>query len=320
MLNSTTKTDNDFFSFILINSPIKTFSLVFCCMGIIVVPVLSYGITWYYRNGPDKNSTFLNSLVVSFCFVISEMFITIQLTEIIRQSFGPMPKLFCHIKAIARPVYISQSLLFLDAMAISRYLFIFVLKNPAAFNDRFWIMFLNIWIKLISIIGNTVWSLKADHEVLNYYICTGEDPTESFQNPLKSYGFVEIGSILVHLFVCIRIQVYKHNNKKQLLAVTQGGILKSQFLERVKALSLMTFMQNAIGIAIMVMLLASTMAMGRIEPHKLENHKNFIHIHYLVSLSVPSLVYLTLYYIQHKEMRTFLWNNIPILYRLHSKK
>jgi hypothetical protein len=38
------------------------------------------------------------------------------------------------------------SILILDAMASLRYLLIFKLKNPAAFNDDFWAFFINIWI------------------------------------------------------------------------------------------------------------------------------------------------------------------------------
>jgi hypothetical protein len=308
----------DFFSFILISSPIKTLSLVICSIAVIGVPILSYGVIWYDRNGPDKKRTFLNRLVVFLCYALVEMFLTIQLTEIIRQCYRPMPKLYCHIKAIARPMYITQLLLYLDAMAISRYLFIFVLKNPAAFPDNFWIRYVNIWIKSACFIGNNVWSYMAEHEVLNYYICSGEDPTEDFKRPLKSYGFVETVSILIYLFVFVRIQVFKHTRKSQ-LAVTHSCFIKSQYLEEINALSLKTFLVNVAGLAIFVMLLGSTMVMNRIKPNELQNHKTFIHVHYLVSLSLPSLVYLIIYYIQHEEIGTFVWNNHPLVSRLFKK-
>jgi len=251
-------------------------------------------------------------LVVSLYFLVVEMLLTIQLTEIIRQVYGPMPKLFCHIKAIARPMYITQALLYLDAMAITRYIFIFVLKNPAAFNDTFWIRFVNIWIKSVSVIGNFVWSFKAKHEVLNYYICSGEDPTEVFKIPLKSYGFVETASFLIHLFVLIKIQYFKTRSKQQ-LALTRSCFIKSQYLDEINALSLETFVVNTISVASFAMLFGSTVAMGMIKPNELANYKNFIHVHYLVSLSLPGLIYIIIYYFHHKEMRTFVWNNHPML-------
>lgn len=308
----------DFFSFILVNTPVKLFSLSVCFICFICVPILTYGIFWYDCNGPDKNRTFLNRLAVSLCYIVVEIFVIIQLTEAIRHIYGPMPKLFCHIKAVARPVYITQSLLYLDAITVTRYLFIFVLRNPAAFPDDFWIMFVNVWIRSACIIGNTAWALKNEHEVLNYYICTGEDPTEVFKNPLKVYGFVEAGSFLIHLFVFIRIQIFKHKRKNE-LAITQGCISKSQYLEEINALSLGAFLVNVFSITVFVLLFVSTMAMNRIKPSELEHYKSFIHVHYLVSLSLPGFLYIMIYYFQHFEMITFLWNNHPMLIKFHKK-
>ncbi len=36
--------------------------------------------------------------------------------------------------------------LFYDAITLSRYIFIFWLKNPTAVEDSFWSLFINIWI------------------------------------------------------------------------------------------------------------------------------------------------------------------------------
>jgi len=240
------------------------------------------------------------------------MLLTIQLTEVFRQVYGPMPKLFCYIKAIARPTFVTQALLYMDAMAITRYVFIFVLKNLAVFKDTFWIRFVNIWITSVSIIGNSVWSFQAEHEALNYYICSGEDPTEDFKIPLKVYGIVETASFLIHLFVLIRIQYFKTKSKPQ-LALTHSCFIKSQYLEEINALSLKTFLVNTCGSVNFAILFGSSMAMGMIKPNELANYKNFIHVHYLVLLSLPVLIHFIIHYIQHVEMTTFVYKNHPML-------
>ena len=306
----------DFFAFILINTPIKIFSIVTSSICIVLVLLLCYGIIWYNINSSDRNHTLLNRLASSLCFVLAEMFITIQFTEIIREMFGPMSKVFCTMKSIARPMYISQSLLYLDAMAITKYLFIFVLKNPAAFKEDFWIIIINIWIKSASLIGNLVWWFKAEREALNYYICTGQDPTVDFKKPLKVYGFVEIASFVIHLFIFIRINLYKRSIMANQINV-QSCLFKSQFLERINALSLKTLVVNAVGISFLALLMINTLFMSMINPGDLTDYKNFVHIHYLISIPAPILIYLVTYYIHHREIRTFIYNHSILFQRFH---
>ena len=76
----------DFFAFILINTPIKIFSIVTSSICIVLVLLLCYGIIWYNINSSDRNHTLLNRLASSLCFVLAEMFITIQFTELHRTS------------------------------------------------------------------------------------------------------------------------------------------------------------------------------------------------------------------------------------------
>ena len=305
-------TSEDFFSFILINTPIKIFSITTSSVIIVVVWILSYGIIWYNNHASDRNHTLLNRLTSAFSYVLAEMFITIQFTEIIREMFGPMSKVFCTMKSIARPMYISQSLLYLDAMAITKYLFIFVLKNPAAFKEDFWIIFINIWIKSASLIGNLVWWFKAEREALNYYICTGLDPTVDFKRPVKVYGFVESASFVINLFIFIRINWYKNSIKTNQVHV--------QYLDRINALSLKTIAVNVIGVSLLSLLLLSTVLMSMIKPEELSNYKNFVHIHYLISIPAPVFLYFVTYYIQHKELRTFIYKNNSFFQRLQKIK
>ena len=299
---------DDFFAFILINTPIKIISIVSCSICIVLTLLLSYGIIWYNNHASDRNHTLLTKLISSLCYALPEMFIAIQLTEIIREMFGPMSKVFCTMKSIARPMYISQTLLYLDAMAITRYLFIFVLKNPAAFKDDFWIRFINIWIKSASLIGNLVWWLKSEREALNYFICTGQDPTLAFKKPLKVYGFIESASMIIHLLIFIRINIFKRAIMANQVDV-QNCLFKSQFLDRINALSLKTFVVNVAGVSVFALLLISSVNMSMIKPEELFNYKNFVHIHYLISIPAPAVIYLFIYYMQHQDLRKFILKN-----------
>ncbi len=61
-----------------------------------------------------------------------------QIPAIIRYIVGPFPEMICHVDTILRNFYTMQGLLFLDAMTLVRYIFLFHIKNPAALQDDFW--------------------------------------------------------------------------------------------------------------------------------------------------------------------------------------
>ena len=142
----------DFFSFLMLNSPTKVISVTGAIASFTVVPFLLYSIIWYDKFGSDKCRTFLNMITSSICWLFIEYLLTIQSTEAIRFIWGPMPEVFCFWKVILCAAYITQIYLYSNTIAITRYLFIFWLKNPAVFPSEFWYVFLNIWIKAISII------------------------------------------------------------------------------------------------------------------------------------------------------------------------
>jgi len=44
---------------------------------------------------------------------------------------------------------------------------------------------------------------------LNYFICTGIDPSENQKHPPNQYAIGELGSMLLHAVIYIRIKIYK---------------------------------------------------------------------------------------------------------------
>jgi hypothetical protein len=63
-----------------------------------------------------------------------------------RYAFGPLNATICFIELVIKNSIVTQMMLFLDGIIIGRYVFIFWLKNPMAFNDEFWDQFISIWI------------------------------------------------------------------------------------------------------------------------------------------------------------------------------
>ena len=68
---------------------------------------------------------------------------------------------------------VSSMILFLDAIISMRYVYIFVLKNPAAFNDDFWQRFTTFWIFSCTSILTFTAFFKIRCQSLALNICDG---------------------------------------------------------------------------------------------------------------------------------------------------
>jgi hypothetical protein len=73
---------------------------------------------------------------------------------------------------------------------LCRYIFIFWLKNPAAFHHEFWSSFLKVWVALVSCLAQFVFYLMLGEENQHFFICTGTYPAESAGANVKKLHFL----------------------------------------------------------------------------------------------------------------------------------
>ena len=105
-------------------------------------------------------------------------------------------------------------MIFGDAITISRFIFIFVLKNPSAFQDDFWCLFGNIWVLSFCWIGQIVSEVMLGCENINVNICSGKNIKISeecmliLRNDIFN-GTIASCSIILHVFVLVKIQIFK---------------------------------------------------------------------------------------------------------------
>ncbi len=258
-----------------------------------------YGFIKHYVHSHIIYWYFLKHIL--FCRTALEYILFILFTDALRFITGPMNAKYCFIKTIWRSSYVTTTMLHFDFIALTRYLFIFHLKNPFVFKDNFWIVFVNIWVRGASIIFNAAWFYQAEHQIINYYLCSGIDPTEDFKKPLKLYATTELGSILINLFVYIRIKFYKmrHQEKAQPSQAQQ----KYLFLSGDMTNSIATVTTNLLNLISLILMLLGVALLSNIPPTELYNYKNEIYYVYLVSPTLAIGVFLSAYYIRHKPLR-----------------
>ena len=64
---------------------------------------------------------------------------------IVRYLYGPFPTILCDLDYILKNVFVLKVVVFINVSLIVRYIFVFHSKNPTAYQDDFWIFYLNIW-------------------------------------------------------------------------------------------------------------------------------------------------------------------------------
>ena len=209
----------DFFSGIFENRPEKIISIIFSAVGGSILMPLVYGIIWFEHHGSDLKRTLLNKLVSSLCWSCMEWFFIIQLLDMVRYIYGPLPAGLCLFNLHLRFAIFTQQMLFMDGIILTRYVFIFCLRNPFAFNDDFWYLVINIWIVAFSFMNQVVMALMPGRSTLYFYICSGRSPLKDQDIPAKvglAQQLLTVVSILLHIYVLIKIHLY---NKK--VTITQ---------------------------------------------------------------------------------------------------
>ena len=139
-----------------------------------------------------------------------------------------MPLIICQINFFFKRTITTQLMMFLNVIMMSRFFYIFVLRNPTAFQDEFWSFFGNIWILFFSWTGQMASEIMLGCENINVNICSGvnrnipDDCQKGTRND-RFNGIVSIFSFLIHSFVLIKIQIFKWKKpaRPNLLKVTK---------------------------------------------------------------------------------------------------
>ena len=207
--------DSNFFQGLYDHKFSQTISVVFSTVGSFTLIPLLYGIIWYERYGSDNKRTLLNKFVSSLCWACLEYILFCQIPDIVIHIFGPTSHIICWVLMSLKLIIPIQVLLIMNGIIITRYFFIFWLKNPVAFNDDFWSFFLTIWIVGFLVMSQFIFIMVSTKKILFYHICVGKVPDEEQNYPTEDGPllFHILFAFIVHFVILFRISVYKIKSK-----------------------------------------------------------------------------------------------------------
>ena len=212
-----------------------------------------------------------------------------QPLTLLRYMIGPLHfPLLCGLDTVLRNALCMHGLLLLDSIIIVRIIFVYFLNNPTALNDKFWILFINLVVGLLSFATQALYIHLPGKNPINYYMCTGNYPSEVWYQPVKA----NLVMVLVGLFSIILHSVAAFVNLNPLDGYDEKSLF-SKTSNSVGTISLISF-----GLVVPSLL-------NKFEPPELDQFPNYLLLyllhHYNTQLSI--IVILTAYFYKTTFLR-----------------
>ena len=298
---------SDFFAAAYENGPLKAFAIITTVLCVIFLASSGYGMIWYERYGSDKKRNLINRLFSSVCWTGIQFYVLVLPLEIGRHIFGPMPEFICLFQLIHKNMITTQCVLFINGVSISRYLFVFYLKNPSDFKDEFWHSFLNKWVVFFGIISQIIFVSLPGIQPLNFYLCTGQNPKRNEGNSVvKRNNVVSILfllSLVLQIAVAVRFVVHRIK-----IDTASSNSLKENFRKEICS-DILIFVLFSFFLCFYAYLV---MTVNQMDPLQINISPNFLYI-YALHFGYPMFacsIFSTLFYARNGHLRATLWEEI----------
>ena len=199
--------------------------------------------------------------------------------------------------------------LLFDAVSVSRFVFIFYLKDPASFQDDFWFLYSSLVIYLFCILFWGTLHFIADFQPVVYYICTGQDSTEAIKHPFKGYGMTDLFSFFLNIFIYIKVYLYKRKTNPQ--PQTHRCFLKMMSLTEIENTTLANFFFVAFCLAFLFSTTVAVTKLNLISSKDFNIFPNYL-LAYYRSLVAPAFcsIFFTAWFYSKKNLRQKVWDQV----------
>ena len=261
-----------------VKNPLLIVSLLLSVLVTIFGPPLLFAVIWFERFGSDKKRTLLNMLVNMNCWTSIAFIILGQIPVIIIYTFGPLPVMFCILHTTVRLSIICSILMIFNAIIIFRFIYIFKLKNPAAFNDDFWCLFVSLWIYIICFIFIATLNTLANHQIMQNFICTGQITVISLKTTGKGIILLTFASAILHSV--IHLKIYFHKQKFRIGTESEQMSPEAMLLKEIEKHSLSTFAIDVSGICFFVTEVICQYMLSTAKAENLKLFPNYVYLYY----------------------------------------
>jgi hypothetical protein len=190
---------------------------------------------------------------------------------------------------------------------LSRYLYVFYLKNPSEFQDEFWHTFINLWVGCFGFLSQFTYLYLPGHQPINYYFCIGVDPKQDGNTITYKKNIVVnammLLSVVIHVSVAVRFIIHRMH-----IDAASSYAHKESFLKEILSDFFIAFGVFSMS-ALYGYLLFKTNTM---EPGLFNIYPNYLFLyalHFLFPL-LTCCLFAIFFYVRNKQMRSILMEEI----------
>ena len=223
----------------------------------------------------------------------------------------------CHSHFFLKLTITLQAALFLDAIIVLRYIFIFWMKNPAAFQEEFWSLFINIWVVAFSWTAQFVLEVFLGCDSTPIKICMRFERQVSyncyiFPWYLRINNMIMLSSVFLYAIILVRIHIFKHGkcNKTQTSPESKQSWL--EYMEQQSVSDVTASLITVIGTVLSIFatrILNFLFSSHTGQPNYLDEYFNS-----MIRPPLTVLLLVLLYFSRHENLRKTVWRQMGFLY------
>ena len=284
------------------------FSLIVSIPSTIITLPLIYGIIWFEKNNHQR--TLINQLVTSICCYHIGWVCFIYINIGIHLTLGTTGPFLCALEIIFQNVVGMQTIFLLEAIVVTKYTFVYFLKNPVAIHDEFFQFFINISTLMLSFLSQSVYMRMPGRNPTSYYICMGSFPLSQLPNPVKPnlpYFSLMILSTFTHMITALKMRMAKET---VVVPATQTPFSNNHVENNQDILANLN--SNIISMIWISIAGCVTYLYNELSPENLNMFPNYL-IVFFCHLWLPQVLsYATIivYYRSHKNLQATVWKEI----------
>ena len=208
---------DDFFSGVVEMRPSLIASMSFSVISGCIITLLALCFIWFESNGSDLKRTFPSRIMMTQFWASLGYTLIVNPLELLRYFYGPLSLGLCYCNFFLKYFLVLNAINALDLALKCRCMMIFILKNPAAFQDKFWSQFAIAWILICCVIVQLGAMMLPGKDFPEVWICTGKDPSSQGNSEykyLKIFRLIQVGSLFIHMVLGSIIKFYQKKIEK----------------------------------------------------------------------------------------------------------
>ena len=174
-------------------------ALILTVISNIFLLPLVYGIIWYEVNTHIR--TLINQFLALACWTSLWYAIWTLVFSTARFLLGPVNDIMCGFDIVIMNTTGMCEMIFVNCIVITKYVFVYFMKNPVALDDELFKFFIGLASFLLCFVSQVVFVLIPGRNPLRFHVCTGKIPLKFITDNVPVKFNWPFYSLL--LFTCI---------------------------------------------------------------------------------------------------------------------